>query len=138
MADGCVTEGVKTTAEGFLRSRVREGDAELARIARIRIRFAPVAWLVGVGLLGFGVEGMLGAGVALMLPSSGVFVGALFDPVASSPSRLKRRKRRTLRHRWFLWLDQQGRKLDSRKQLRLERKEAEQRFLDSRRGRAER
>jgi hypothetical protein len=135
MADGFGTKGVKTTAEGFLRSRVRVTGAELARTARIRIRFAPVAWLAGVGLVGFGVDGWLGAGVALMLPATVVFVGAVVDPDTSSMSRLRRRKRKTLRHRWFLWLDQQGRKLESRKQLRHERKEAEQRFLDSRRKR---
>jgi hypothetical protein len=105
------------------------------RGARLEVPFAPIAWLVGVGLAGFGIDGFLGAGVALMLPATVVFVGALLDP--PGPSSSPRSRKKTLRHRWFLWSDRLGRKHERAMDERHERKEAERRFLDSRRKREE-
>jgi hypothetical protein len=126
------------SAEGRHRSRVGSDAGSPPRVARLRIRFAPIAWLAGAGFTGYGIDEFVGAGIALMLPATVVFVGALLDPAEPSVSRVNPRKGKTLRHRWFLWLDQLGRKLEHRKQLRRERQGAEQRYLDSRRKREER
>lgn len=108
----------------------REDLGRLPRTASVEFRFAPIAWLVGVGFAGYGIDGFVGAGIGLMLPAVVIFLGALVDDRRGwEPGRRKK----TLRHRWFLWLDGLSRRLKSNKRLRRERREAEQRFLDSRR-----
>jgi hypothetical protein len=124
------TPGAEVSAFG------REDLGRLPRTARMEFRFAPIAWLVGVGFVGYGIDGFIGAGIGLMLPAVGVFLGALVLQGDRPGARILSKRKKTLRHRYFLWLDQQGRKLESRKQLRLERKKAEKRFLDSRRERS--
>jgi hypothetical protein len=120
---------------GFeLRGNTDREGVELRRLLRLEVHFAPIAWLFGVGLTGFGVDGFCGAGVALMAPATLVFVVALLDQPAGYGSRRPRRKR-TLRHRYLLWSDQLGWKRDRRKQLRRERKEAERDFLERRKRR---
>jgi hypothetical protein len=101
----------------------------------VEFRFAPIAWLVGVGFAGYGVDGFVGAGIGLMLPAVVIFLGALVFQGERLGGRGLPNMNKTLRHRWFLWLDGLSRKLESNKQLRRERREAEQRFLDSRRKR---
>ncbi len=118
---------------GGLRDHAGEGEGELRRMSRLEVRFAPIAWLFGLGFVGYGLDGFGGAGIALMIPATLVFVGALLDPADFSPS--GRRRKKTLRHRWFLWLDRLDRKRDRVRYERRERKEAERRFLDSRRER---
>jgi hypothetical protein len=123
------------SAEDHLRSGVRSDAGELARTASLEIRFAPIAWLVGVGFAGYGIDGFVGAGIGLMLPAIVVFLGALVFQGDGLGGRSVAKRKKTLRHRWFLWLDRLGRKREHSKQERRERKEAEQRFLDSRRER---
>ncbi len=106
------------------------------RVSSFEVRFAPVAWLVGLGLAGFGVAGIRGAGAALMIPATLVFVGALID--GRQGSALRARRKKTLRHRWFLWLDRLDRGRADARYERRRRKEAEQSFLDGRRERKER
>lgn len=101
-------------------------------VARIRVRLAPVAWLVGVGFAGVSFDGLRGAGIALMLPATVVFVAALIDEHLGSGVG---GRQRTLRHRWLLRLDRFERRLERWERERRERKEAERRFLDSRRAR---
>jgi hypothetical protein len=109
-----------------------DGEGELRRVARLEVRFAPIAWLVGVGFTGFGVGGFRGAGIALMLPATLVFIAALIDPPAEPGAFARHRRKRTLRHRYFLWLDRSQRKAEARRQRRVQRKEAERRYLERR------
>lgn len=106
-------------------------EHEVKNLARFEIRIAPVAWLIGIGLAGYGVGGILGAGVALMLPASAVFVGTWLDERITAYVVRDRRRRRTLRHRYFLWLDRRHRKRDEKKRWRRDRKEAERSYLES-------
>lgn len=113
-----------------------EGN-KVKRLARFEIRFAPIAGLIGIGLAGYGVGGILGAGVALMLPASIIFVGACLDECVTAYVARDRRRRKTLRHRWFLWLDQRRRRREWKERERRERQAAERDFLErrNRRGR---
>jgi hypothetical protein len=128
---------VPVSAEGFLRSRERSDVGERVRATGLQVRFAPVAWLVGAGFLGFGIDGFFGAGVGLMLPATVLFLGALVDSGDGPQRRSRSPRRKTLRHRWFLWLDQLARRHERARDERRARKEAERRFLDSRRKREE-
>ncbi len=110
-------------------------EHEVKNRARFEIRIAPVAWLIGIGLAGYGVGGILGAGVALMLPASAVFLGVWLDERLTAYVVRDRRRRRTLRHRWFLWLDGRRRKREWKERGRRERQAAERDFLERRKRR---
>jgi hypothetical protein len=125
--------GVGVSAEGA--PGARRGLGEFAGTARLEIRFAPIAWLTGIGFAGYGIAGFLGAGVGLMLPTTTVFIGALLDPTEKSWVDRGRRPKKTPRHRWLLWSDQLGRKWEAAKARRRDRQEAEKRFLEARRKR---
>lgn len=104
---------------------------KVKRRAGLEVRFAPVAWLFGIGFAGYGVGGFLGAGVALMLPASTAFVGAWLDQrVTADVNRDRRRK--TFRHRYFLWLDRRHRRREWKERVRQERQAAERDFLERR------
>lgn len=118
-------------AEGNIWAGPGVEEREVKRLARFEMRLTPVAWHFGVGFVGYGVDGFLGAGVALMLPATAVFVGALIDDRQGSAI-LDRQRKKTLRHRYFLWLDQLDRKRDQRRRERRERKQAERAFLERR------
>ncbi len=123
------------SAEGVTRITIRADRGRLTRTARFKVRSAPLAWLVGLGLVGFGLGGAVGAGVALMLPASAVFIFALFFPGDVLTRRGRPRRKKTLRHRYYLWLDQQRRKFERKKEERRERRQAERDFLKRRRQR---
>jgi hypothetical protein len=118
---------------GELRGDTDAGEGQLRRLARFKVRFAPIAWLFGVGFAGFGIGGFRGAGIALMLPATVVFVAGLVDPTDDVEGRgALRARKRTLRHRYYLWLDQLRRKREHRQRTRHERKDAERDFLERR------
>jgi hypothetical protein len=124
---------IGTSIVGELRGGDDAGGGRLKRIAKLEVRFAPIAWLFGVGLVGFGFDGFRGAGVALMLPATIAFVAELVDPTDDTEARRPSRgRKKTLRHRYFLWLDQLQRRQEHRQRARRERKDAERDFLERR------
>jgi hypothetical protein len=129
MFDCDASTGVEVSAEG------PTGLGGLTRTPGVEVRFAPIAGLVGVGFAGYGVGGFVGAGIGLMLPAVSVFLGALIFEGDGLGGRGLSKRKKTLRHRWLLWLDGLGRRREFSKRERRERKEAEQQFLDSRRKR---
>jgi hypothetical protein len=104
----------------------------------IRIPLAPIAAVVGVALIGNGVDGSTGAGVALV---TAVVIGFLFalilvDGETASVSR--RRTKKTLRHRVLLAVDVRRRRRATKKRQHERSKEAERDFLRRRDRRRER
>jgi hypothetical protein len=95
------------------------------------MRIAPVSGLVGLGLIGYGLDGILGAGVGLVLPHVVLVVSQLVYDLLARPS-ADRRRRKTLRHRFLLWIDRRRVKKVSNLRERVERKEAERKYLASR------
>jgi hypothetical protein len=97
----------------------------------LKIRVTPVAGLLGLGLIGYGLNGTLGAGVGLVLPNFVVVVSRLIYEFLTRPY-ADRRRRKTLRHRFFLWNDRRQARNASKLRQRAERKVAERRYMDGR------
>jgi hypothetical protein len=89
----------------------------------------PTAAIVGVALIGDGIDGSLGAGVALLGSAALVFLMA-FVAVGGSPVKTRRR---TLRHRCYLVLDRWRRRRIVRAHDRDARRQAELAYLKRRR-----
>jgi hypothetical protein len=98
------------------------------------MNIAPFAAIIGLALVGNALGSVLGAGVALLLPSlvaaSLRVVIAFFDWASGL------RTEKTLRHRWFLWLDQKRRGREVARIRREKRTVAEREYLEHRGRRA--
>jgi hypothetical protein len=105
----------------------------------IRIPLAPIAAVVGMALIGNGVDGSVGAGVALVAAVVIGFLIALILVDDETATVGRRRTKKTLRHRVLLAVDVRRRRRVARKCEHERRKEAERVFLgrrDRRRKRA--
>lgn len=93
----------------------------------VRIPVTSMAAVIGLALIGNGVDGSTGAGVALL---GSVAVGFLLAWVASGTGVGARRK--TLRHRWFLLVDWWQRRRTARRREQDRQKKAELAYLRAR------
>lgn len=95
----------------------------------IRIPVTSIAVVVGLALIGNGVDGSTGAGIALVVSVILGFLAALVT--GRRPSATARRK--TLRHTWFMLLDECHVWRADRERERAARKRAETAYLRRRR-----
>jgi hypothetical protein len=105
----------------------------------IRVSLAPVTVVVGIALIGNGIDGSIGAGVALVAVVVIGFLVALVLVDDETTSVGRRRTKKTLRHRVLLAADVRRRRRAAKKLGHERRKEAERDFLrhrDRRRKRA--
>lgn len=99
----------------------------------IRIPPASVALVIGLALIGNGIDGSTGAGIALV---GSVVAGILVTALVADRELMRAhpQPRRTLRHRWFLAVDQHRRRRSVKRHDRERRKEAERSYLRRRAG----
>jgi hypothetical protein len=95
----------------------------------IRIPLAPIAAIVGVALIGNGVDGSVGAGIGLVGCVVAGFLVALIGAQFEVARVERARRRKSLRHRWFLAVDRYHRRRERKKRGREERRRAERNYL---------
>ena len=94
----------------------------------LSVRVVPSATVLGLGLVGYTLDGMLGAGVALILTDAALLGSRLVFGFLTRPY-ADRRPKKTLRHRYFLWRDRQRRRRARSARERAARKEAEGKYM---------
>jgi hypothetical protein len=97
----------------------------------VSVPLVPLVVIIGTALIGDGVDGSLGAGIALLGSAALVFLIALMAVGGSGV----RARRRTLRHRAYLAVDRWSRRRAVRARDRDARKRAELAYLERRRRR---
>ena len=94
----------------------------------IKLPFASIAVLIGLALIGNGIDGSTGAGIALV----GSVVAGILGVALMADRELMgsdSQPKRTLRHRWLLGVDRRRRRRSAKRQARERRKEAERDYL---------
>lgn len=96
----------------------------------MEVRVTPIAALIGLGFLGYGLAGAIGAGVALILPLASILAAQGIALVRELwLSQLEAWDKRTVRHRYYLWRQRKALLRERRAHQRQRRKDDERDYL---------